>query len=220
MPSYLDLGVIAIVLISALLSMVRGLTREVLAIGSWVAAGFAALYGYTLVLPYVTPYVAKPAIATPVAAAVVFFVTLILVSIITIKLSDIILDSKIGALDRTLGLLFGAARGFLLCVVAMVFFNWLVAEKQQPDWVKTAKIRPYLESSGVSLQALLPDDIEARLKNLKLPKGDGSTEANPSAPTPPASVPLTPAAPVPTSTAPTAAEQQKLNQLAAPPKKP
>ncbi len=212
MPSYLDLGVIAIVLVSALLSMVRGFTREVLAIGSWVAAGFAALYGYTLVLPYVTPYVAKPAIATPVAAAIVFFVTLILVSIITIKMSDMILDSKIGALDRTLGLVFGAARGFLLCVVAMVFFNWLVAEKQQPEWVKTAKIRPYLETSGLSLQALLPDDIEARLKTLKLPKGDGATEPT----TPSATVPASPAA----SPAATAADPQKLNQLAAPPKKP
>ncbi len=215
MPSYLDLGVIAIVLVSALLSMVRGFTREVLAIGSWVAAGFAALYGYSLVLPYVTPYVAKPAIATPVAAAIVFFVTLILVSIITIKMSDMILDSKIGALDRTLGLVFGAARGFLLCVVAMVFFNWLVAEKQQPEWVKTAKIRPYLESSGLSLQALLPDDIESRLKALKLPKGDGATETT----TPPANVPASPAT-APAATAPTAADQQKLNQLAAPPKKP
>ena len=44
MPSYLDLGVIAIVLISALLAMVRGFTREVLAIASWGAAAVAAVY--------------------------------------------------------------------------------------------------------------------------------------------------------------------------------
>jgi membrane protein required for colicin V production len=42
MPSYLDLGLIVIILISALLSMVRGFTREVLAIGSWAAAAAAA----------------------------------------------------------------------------------------------------------------------------------------------------------------------------------
>ena len=44
-------------------------------------------------------------------------------------------DSRVGALDRTLGFVFGAARGILLVVVAMLFFNWLVAAPQQPDWV-------------------------------------------------------------------------------------
>ena len=53
--------------------------------------------------------------------------------------SDAILDSKIGALDRTLGFVFGAARGFLLAVVAFAIFNWLVSDKQQPEWVKTPR---------------------------------------------------------------------------------
>ena len=34
--------------------------------------------------------------------------TLIVVSIITVKISDLILDSRIGAIDRTLGFVFGA----------------------------------------------------------------------------------------------------------------
>ena len=37
-----------------------------------------------------------------------------------------ILDSRIGALDRTLGFLFGLARGLLIVVVAFMFFSWLV----------------------------------------------------------------------------------------------
>src|SRR5476651_1375139 len=81
MPSYLDLGVIVIVLVSAFLSMVRGFTREVLAIGSWVAAAAAAYFFYPLVLPYVIPYIHKDIIAQAVSAAVVFFATLIVVSI-------------------------------------------------------------------------------------------------------------------------------------------
>ena len=38
MPSYLDLGLLAVVLVSALLAMLRGFTREVLAIAAWIAA--------------------------------------------------------------------------------------------------------------------------------------------------------------------------------------
>ena len=59
MPSYLDLGLIAVVLVSAFLSMLRGLTREVLAIASWAAAAAAAYYLYPFVLPYVRPYIQK-----------------------------------------------------------------------------------------------------------------------------------------------------------------
>ena len=176
MPSYLDLGLIVVVLISAFLAMLRGLTREVLAIASWGAAALAAIYLHPLVLPYVKPYIAKDVIALAVAAAAVFFVTLIAVSLITIKLSDAILDSKIGALDRSLGFLFGAVRGLLLCVIAFVFFNWLVPAQTQPGWVKTARMRPLLQATGDRLMAVLPDDPEGLLNKLKKPKSAGASE--------------------------------------------
>jgi len=176
MPSYLDLGLIVVVLISAFLAMLRGVTREVLAIGSWGAAALAAVYLHPLVLPYVKPYIAKDVIALGVAAAAVFLVALIAVSLITIKLSDAILDSKIGALDRSLGFLFGAVRGLLLCVIAFVFFNWLVPPQTQPGWVKTARMRPLLQATGDRLMAVLPDDPEGLLNRLKKPKSAGASE--------------------------------------------
>ncbi|UDL95438.1 CvpA family protein [Lichenihabitans sp. PAMC28606] len=177
MPSYLDLALLAIVLISALLSMVRGFTREVLAIASWAAAAVSAYYFYPLLLPFVKPYIQKDTIAEVVAVAIVFFATLIVVSIITVKLSDAILDSKVGALDRTLGFVFGAARGFLLGVVAFLFFNWLVPAKSQPEWVANAKSRPLLQMTGDDMMAMLPNDAEnSILKRLKRDKTNPSEE--------------------------------------------
>ncbi len=158
MPSYLDLAVLGIVLVSALLSMMRGFTREVLAIASWAAAAAAAYYFYPMVMPYLTPYIHKEVIAQAAAAAIVFFVTLIVVSLFTVRLSDAILDSKIGALDRSLGFVFGVARGFLLAVVAFAIFNWLVSEKQQPEWVKNARTRPVLTETADRIVAMLPTD--------------------------------------------------------------
>jgi membrane protein required for colicin V production len=158
MPSYLDLAVLGIVLVSALLSMMRGFTREVLAIASWAAAAAAAYYFYPLLMPYLTPYIHKEIIAQAAAAALVFFVTLIVVSLFTVRLSDAILDSKIGALDRSLGFVFGVARGFLLAVVAFAIFNWLVSEKQQPEWVKNARTRPVLTETANRIVTLLPAD--------------------------------------------------------------
>jgi membrane protein required for colicin V production len=176
MPSYLDLGLIAVILISAFLAMLRGFTREVLAIISWGAAALAAIYLHPYVLPYVKPYIAKDVFALAASAVAVFFVTLIAVTLVTIKLSNIILDSKIGALDRSLGFAFGAARGLILCVIAYVFFNWLVPVQTQPEWVKSARMRPLLQVTGDQLMAVLPEDPEGLLNKLKKGKSPGLTE--------------------------------------------
>ena len=101
-----------------------------------------------------------------------FFATLIVVSLFTVRLSDAILDSKIGALDRTLGFVFGVARGFLLAVVAFAIFNWLVSEKQQPEWVKNAKTRPVLTETANKIVALLPEDAAATIDGWIKSQGD------------------------------------------------
>ena len=51
-------------------------------------------------------------------------------SIITVRISDMMLDSRVGALDRTLGFLFGLGRGLIIVVVAFLFFAWLVPDAQ------------------------------------------------------------------------------------------
>ena len=83
-----------------------------------------------------------------VVVAGVFIGTLIVVSIITVRISDMILDSRIGALDRTLGFLFGLARGPIDLSWSFLFFIWLVPDKQRPDWVTGAKSRVVLQGTG------------------------------------------------------------------------
>jgi membrane protein required for colicin V production len=155
----LDGILIGFTLVSAVLAMVRGFSREILSIASWAAAAAAAYFFYPVVLPYVTPYIDNAQIALAAAAAIVFFIALIVVSVITMKVADFIIDSRVGALDRTLGFVYGAARGILVIAVALLFFNWLVGENR-PSWVAQAKSLPLLEGIGERLQALLPDDPE------------------------------------------------------------
>lgn len=172
----LDGILLGITLVSAVLAMVRGFSREVLSVASWAAAAIAAYLFYQPVLPLVQPYISNETIAKIAALAAVFIVVLIIVSLITMKIADFIIDSRVGALDRTLGFLFGAARGVLLVVVAMLFFNWLVAT-DQPAWIANAKSKPLLDSLGQKLVSLLPNDPDASFLD-KLKK-----QANPAAPT-------------------------------------
>jgi membrane protein required for colicin V production len=155
--------VIGVLLISGLLAMVRGFTREVLAIASWAVAALVAYLFYKQLVPFfMQNVISNEKIAMPLAAATIFLGALIVAYFVTAKLSDVILDSRIGALDRTLGFIFGVARGFLLMVVAFGLFEKLVGEKQQPTWVAEAKTRPIAEILADKLMGVLPEDLRSR----------------------------------------------------------
>jgi membrane protein required for colicin V production len=194
----LDGILVGFTLVSAMLAMVRGLSREILSIASWVAAAVAAYFLYPFVLPYVQPYIDNEQIAMVAAAGVVFIVALIIVTLITMKIADWIIDSRIGALDRTLGFLYGAARGVLVVAVGLLFFNWLVGANT-PAWIANAKSRPLLESIGATLESFLPDDPEnSILKRLSPGDSEGEPEV-PQTTTPPADAPATQEAPAETA---------------------
>jgi membrane protein required for colicin V production len=169
----LDILLLVVMLISGLLAMIRGFMREILSIGAWGVAALATLYSYSRVLPMAKQYFSSDMVAAGVSVGGIFLLTLLVVSIITVRISDMILDSRVGTLDRTLGFLFGLGRGLVIVVVAFLFFAWLVPERSQPEWVKGAKSKVVLQSTGQWLMSMLPDDPESTiLKRLKKPKPD------------------------------------------------
>jgi membrane protein required for colicin V production len=171
----LDIVLIAVMLISALLAMVRGFMREVLSITAWVLAAAATLYSYGKLLPMAKQYFNSDIVAAVVVVGGVFLITLLVVSVLTIRISDMVLDSRVGALDRTLGFLFGLARGLVIVVIAYMFFDWLVPDRSKPEWVLHAKSRVVLSSAGDWLKAQLPEDPENTiLKKLKRPHPEDS----------------------------------------------
>jgi len=179
---YLDIFLIAVMLISGFLAMVRGFMREVLSIVAWIAAAVAAVYLFPRLLPLATQYFGSwnEWVIKGITLGGVFLATLILVSVLTVRISDKILDSRIGALDRTLGFLFGLARGLIIVVVAFIFFDWLVPQKSQPDAVRNAKSRVVLQGTGQWLMSLLPEDPENTiLKRFKKKPTDEDTPDTP-----------------------------------------
>jgi membrane protein required for colicin V production len=159
-----DFIVIAVILISAVLAMVRGFVREVLSIASWVIAAAAAYLLYSPLLGLINPSpIEDETLATIISVAVIFIVVLIIATYITMKIADFVIDSRIGAVDRLLGLTFGALRGLLLVVIAFAFFTWLVPTNVQPTWISGAWSISALDDLRDRLISVLPEDIEAAL---------------------------------------------------------
>ncbi|WP_274424210.1 CvpA family protein [Chelativorans sp. YIM 93263] len=169
----LDGILVGFTLVSAMLAMVRGFSREILSVASWILAAIAAYFLYPVVLPYVTPYIGNAMLALGIAAGAVFLVTLIIVTIITMKIADFIVDSRVGALDRTLGFLYGAARGILVVAVAYMFLGWFLGSSP-PGWISEAKSRPLLESVGHWLQDLVNENADLTILDRVSPNAEGA----------------------------------------------
>jgi len=178
--SWLDIILIVIMLISGFLAMVRGFTREVLSIFSWAMAAVAALYFTPRYADVLTPYIDNPSVAQIVFAAGVFIITLIIVSLITFRISDKVLDSRVGALDRTLGFIFGLARGFLLVAIVFILFSALA--RDQPEWVRNARSYPILQRTQVAIESLLPMNPEQYLPGQNDDQPESAPDGQPGTP--------------------------------------
>src|SRR5262245_430324 len=175
--AYLDVALIAVVAISGMVAMYRGFTREVLSILSWAAAAVAAFY-VTLYQPTWADSLAQAIqnppqqihtiIAKVGIGSAVFLVVLIIVHLITSHISEMVLDSRIGAVDRILGLGFGVVRGFILVVIPYMFAVSFVCKDgatraiaqgcqpgELPTWVEDARSKNMIRSTGSTLFGVL-----------------------------------------------------------------
>jgi membrane protein required for colicin V production len=175
--SYLDAALVAVVAISGLVAMYRGFTREVLSILSWVAAAIAAFYvifyqqGFAEELARQLanpPQQVHLIIARIIIGSAIFLVVLIIVHLVTSHISDTVLDSRIGPIDRILGLGFGVVRGFILVVIPYMFAVSFVCKDgatraisqgcqpgELPGWIEDARSKNMIKSTGSTLFGVL-----------------------------------------------------------------
>ncbi len=157
-----DIIVIVILLLSGILAFVRGLVHETLSIGAWIGAAAVTLYLFPFAQPIARDYIAIELAADITAGVSIFLVALILFSILSRALSRQVQESSLGALDRTLGLLFGFLRGAVIVCIAWLVLVWLLPPDERPGWITEAKSRPLIERGAAFLQALIPEDVRIR----------------------------------------------------------
>ena len=163
----LDLILAGIMLISGMLALMRGFTREVLSLIAWGAAAVAAYFAIhsAQLVGFASQYLQPEIVAKIAVGGGIFLIVLIIVSLISVKVSDVVVDSAAGAFDRTLGFFYGLARGLVLVVIAYIVYGWLIPADRQEDWVKNARSLPVIQSVGEVILSLVPPDIAETLTN-------------------------------------------------------
>ncbi len=158
--AFADLVIVGVLLVSALLAYMRGLVREVLAVGAWVGAAFATLYGFALARPYVQQVISVQLFANIVTGLGIFIITLVVLNLISHAIARGVKGSALSALDRALGFVFGLARGAILICLLYLGASWIWTVEELPEFILRARSLPVVQSGAELLLALAPQQPE------------------------------------------------------------
>jgi membrane protein required for colicin V production len=158
----IDHAVVAIVGFSMLLSVLRGLVREVLALAAWVIAAVSAWLFGGKAASWMPEDIPGDELRALTAAVVVFVAVLLVMSLAAVALSQLVKSSGLGAEDRVLGALFGLVRG-LAAVAVLAVVAGATTLPAQPVW-REAALRPLLELMGSSARNWLPPGIAQHIQ--------------------------------------------------------
>lgn len=149
-----DFGVLVVLLISGLIAAYRGFLKETLTVSAWLLAALAAVFVWPATKPFARALVEPKVLADILALIGVFFMLLIPTSFVSFRLSEMVRESKAGPLDRSLGFVFGIARGLLVVGVGYLLYDSLAPAKTQPDWVREARLLPVVKGTGDVLRSI------------------------------------------------------------------
>lgn len=139
--------VVLIIFASALVGNSRGLMRETLAVANWVVATVAAYYFHPFVPAFPDLQTWTDKMGFVASALTVFLVVLVITSNVSIRIADRILDSRVSAVDRSFGFVFGAVRGYLLAAFAFALLTFLISVQYQPGWLRQDRTLEPLRSA-------------------------------------------------------------------------
>lgn len=162
--TWVDGVILAVLAVSALLALLRGLVHEVLGIAAWAGAVVAALLLRPEVTPLLEPHVDPPWLADALATGGVFLAVLIPLKLIVAAIARRVQDSMLGGTDRLLGLAFGAARGAALVAAAYILGGMVLpATDRWPEPVRDARSLPLVVDTATWMVSLLPPEWRPRV---------------------------------------------------------
>lgn len=172
----LDVVFLIIVGISALVGIARGMTKEILSILGWVLAAVAIFYLVPIVNPIIEQYIASKMLASIVSGLSVLIVFCIFWILTADRLGSVVRASRLSALDRVLGFVFGAARGVLIVILVALMITTIIPEQSKEGMFKDSRYFKLASDSAEPVKNMIPDNwvesFKAKTEEFVLLKGD------------------------------------------------
>ena len=160
----IDYGILLMLVLSCILSTLRGMTRELLGLIGWVVSYFIATYGAPIIEDSVVDFVQAKSLGQALAWGLPFATSVVVWFILASLIAPGLKRIGFGVLDRWFGVLFGVVRGFGLVLIAFAFFVYAAeGEKNLPETVRDAQSAPVLSRSAHYLAGFLPTELRDQL---------------------------------------------------------
>jgi membrane protein required for colicin V production len=130
---WIDYAILAVIVISALISLTRGFIKEAVSLAVWIAGFFIASRFYADLAIHLTG-IEKDLFRNGAAIAILFVVTLVLGALINHLLSEIVHYTGLSGTDKMLGMVFGALRGVLIVAATLLFLDTMTPSSDASWW--------------------------------------------------------------------------------------
>ncbi len=160
--NWLDFTIIGLLLVSMVWSALRGVVREIVSLGGWIIAFLAANLFAGPLSTHLPQAIPGETLRTMAAYLAIFFAALICTALVGGVMSKLVNAVGLGPMDKGLGALFGAARGAIL-VLAAVLVAGLTSAPTQSWWKESMSGAP-LRQIALGIRPWLPDSFAQRLR--------------------------------------------------------
>jgi membrane protein required for colicin V production len=144
--SWVDYVFVAICVASAAFGFWRGFVKEAIALITWLLAIILAWQAAWMVEPRLGEWTAAPELRVWVARALIFVGVLVIGGLLAWLLRAVIRKSGLSSTDRSLGAVFGLARGVLLLGLLALVVG--ASDLEAEPWWADARLRPFSERIG------------------------------------------------------------------------
>ena len=158
---WVDYFLLAIITISALLSLWRGFVREALSLASWIVALWVAMLFFHDLSNWLARWIDTPSISDVVAFTILFVSTVVLGGLVNLLAGQLVAKTGLTATDRALGMVFGIARGVVI-VAVLVLLAGLTTLPQDPWWSESVLLR-HFQDLALWLRSFLPPDVAGNI---------------------------------------------------------
>jgi membrane protein required for colicin V production len=157
----LDISVVVVLFLGAIIGLALGFVRSGLFILSWLGSAVVTIFTFPHLRPYARQYIEHDFFADLATGVAVFIATLIVLFLVSSVVGGWVRNSRLNALDRSLGMLAGIATAALLISGGYIITENIWPPEKQPNWIKDAKSLPLIRTGGRSLNEILPEDFKA-----------------------------------------------------------
>ena len=157
MMIWIDYAIIGVIMISTIISIMRGFVSEILALFGWLFSLWVAFSFFSPLSFLLVDTIETPILRSITAFAGLFVVTLVISALITRFISMLVMKTGLSGTDRSLGVVFGIIRGGIIITLAVLL--GLILELSTTQWWRQSLLIPYFEQAALWTQQFLPESI-------------------------------------------------------------